>query len=791
MGGSDSKLNFRKAVVELTSTKKSVEPSDDVFWEQFWQPNSIKQVQDIFSLIQSEEIRQLREHAPNNLATLCYKAVERLSQACQTSSHTVNDQQEILNCARILTRLLPFIFEDPDWRGYFWSNVSTPGSSGGPDGDTPPLGKLLLNSLCDLLFCPDFTVSSSKKGPETVENLKTIDSCEYIWEAGIGFAISPPHNPQYDCNRTELLRLLLTCLSDVMYQSNAAIQSGYENFWLTNFTSAENRHVLPLFTSLMNVVFSYDPIGYGLPYNHLLFSDCRGPLVEVALQVLVATLDQNGGDSTVTHEEDEAIFSNENLFISYLSRVHRDEDFEFILRGFSRLLNNPLTQTYLPNSCKKVAFHQELLVLFWKCCDYNRKFLFHVLKSSAVLDILVPILYYLNDSRNDQTRAGLVHMGVFVILLLSGERNFGVRLNKSYTARVAMDIPLFTGTHADLLIIVFHKLITSGNGKLQSLFECLLTIIVNVSPYLKSMSMVAASKLLHLLEVFSTPWYLYAAPNNHHMVFFLLEIFNNIIQYQFDGNYNLVYTIIRKRQVFYQLANLASDDSSISVALKSRKRQTGSKNTLPDMKTPTESSNDDQCPDQGGQQEAGTKSSQTQEGTAGTAEEEAEAKQSHHGLSASLAKTPNVNAMTERGASGLQEGVASLMLPTSNKAGSSKSDSGTSESWTPTQKWVDNWKQKLPMQTVMRLLQVLVPQVEKICIDRMLTDEGEVLKFLQHGTLVGLLPVPHPILIRKYQSNSGTNEWFRIYLWGVIYLRNTDPPIWYDSQIQLFEIQKI
>ncbi|KRY56134.1 Protein HID1 [Trichinella britovi] len=791
MGGSDSKLNFRKAVVELTSTKKSVEPSDDVFWEQFWQPNSIKQVQDIFSLIQSEEIRQLREHAPNNLATLCYKAVERLSQACQTSSHTVNDQQEILNCARILTRLLPFIFEDPDWRGYFWSNVSTPGSSGGPDGDTPPLGKLLLNSLCDLLFCPDFTVSSSKKGPETVENLKSIDSCEYIWEAGIGFAISPPHNPQYDCHRTELLRLLLTCLSDVMYQSNAAIQSGYENFWLTNFTSAENRHVLPLFTSLMNVVFSYDPIGYGLPYNHLLFSDCRGPLVEVALQVLVATLDQNRGDSTVTHEEDEAIFSNENLFISYLSRVHRDEDFEFILRGFSRLLNNPLTQTYLPNSCKKVAFHQELLVLFWKCCDYNRKFLFHVLKSSAVLDILVPILYYLNDSRNDQTRAGLVHMGVFVILLLSGERNFGVRLNKSYTARVAMDIPLFTGTHADLLIIVFHKLITSGNGKLQSLFECLLTIIVNVSPYLKSMSMVAASKLLHLLEVFSTPWYLYAAPNNHHMVFFLLEIFNNIIQYQFDGNYNLVYTIIRKRQVFYQLANLASDDSSISVALKSRKRQTGSKNTLPDMKTPTESSNDDQCPDQGGQQEAGTKLSQTQEGTAATAEEEAEAKQSHHGLSASLAKTPNVNAMTERGASGLQEGVASLMLPTSNKAGSSKSDSGTSESWTPTQKWVDNWKQKLPMQTVMRLLQVLVPQVEKICIDRMLTDEGEVLKFLQHGTLVGLLPVPHPILIRKYQSNSGTNEWFRIYLWGVIYLRNTDPPIWYDSQIQLFEIQKI
>ena len=47
--------------------------------------------------------------------------------------------------------------------------------------------------------------------------------------------------------------------------------------------------------------------------------------------------------------------------------------------------------------------------------------------------------------------------GVFILLLLSGERNFGVRLNKPYTATVPMDIPVFSGSHADLLIIVFHK----------------------------------------------------------------------------------------------------------------------------------------------------------------------------------------------------------------------------------------------------------------------------------------------------------------------------------------------
>lgn len=319
----------------------------------------------------------------------------------------------------------------------------------------------------------------------------------------------------------------------------------------------------------------YDP--NGLPYNHLIFTDSAEPLVEVCLQLLIVTLDHDITCHSPGTPKSSASFQNaadevnivDNLFINYLSRIHRDEDFHFILKGVTRLLNNPLVQSYLPNSTKRLHCHQELLVFFWKICDYNKKFLYFVLKSSDVLDVLVPILYHLNDSRADQceflnlwkiesslirtflfsARVGLMHIGVFILLLLSGERNFGVRLNKPYTATVPMDIPVFTGTHADLLITVFHKIIATGHQRLQPLFDCLLTILVNVSPYLKTLSMVASIKLLHLLEAFSTPWFLFSSPSNHHLVFFLLEIFNNIIQYQFDGNSNLVYTIIRKRQV--------------------------------------------------------------------------------------------------------------------------------------------------------------------------------------------------------------------------------------------------
>ena len=81
----------------------------------------------------------------------------------------------VINCVRILTRLLPYIFEDPDWRSLFWSGFLTSSRSQFKDDivntdnqpeESLPLAQSLLNALCDLLFCPDFTVFSSKKlGP--------------------------------------------------------------------------------------------------------------------------------------------------------------------------------------------------------------------------------------------------------------------------------------------------------------------------------------------------------------------------------------------------------------------------------------------------------------------------------------------------------------------------------------------------------------------------------------------------------------------------------------------------
>ncbi|XP_061665509.1 protein HID1-like isoform X3 [Syngnathoides biaculeatus] len=806
MGSGDSKVHFRKAVIQLTSAAQPVEASDDGFWEQFW-ADPATSVQDIFALVPAAEIRALREESPSNLATLCYKAVEKLGRAALRGCPSERERAAVLNCARLLTRVLPFIYEDADWRGFFWSSL--PGAQNqrrrhddDADGGRP-LAESLLLAVSDLLFCPDFSVRSRKRGGQedvpvpvtyTETETETVDSCELIWEAGVGFAPSPPPNSVYDGNRAELLKLLLTCFSEVLYQPPGDHRA---NPWVLFFCSAANRHALPLFTSLLNVVCAYDPSGSGFPYDHLLLSDRRQILAEQALQVLVVSLEQPDvlRPSTASAEDETSVRNAakvflllsgelkavltpsrplqsgqnpENQFVNFLSRIHREEDLSFILKGLIRLLNNPLVQTYLPNSAKKISFHQELLLLFWKLCDFNKKFLYFVLKSSDVLDVLVPILFFLNEARADPSGVGLVHMGVFILLLLSGERNFGVRLNKPFAPRAPMDVPVFSGTHADLLLVIFHRMMTCGHRRLRPLFDCLLTVVVNVSPYLKSLSMVSANKLLHLLEVFSPPWFLFSAPRNHQLVFFLLEVFNNIIQYQFDGNSNLVYSLIRRRNLFQQLANLRADAASIRKALLYETEQKKKKKA-----GPSQSDTDD----------ADSRSGPSWPGAPpgpGFSKIAQKSRVGHGGATA--ADPPPTAAHTE----GENE------TETESKAATGLAGTPSAPGpWTASPDWVSSWKSKLPLQTIMRLLQVLVPQVEKICIDKALTDESEILKFLRRGTLVGLLPVPHPILIRKYQANAATSSWFRTYAWGVVYLRNLDPPIWYDTDIRLFDIQRI
>ena len=53
----------------------------------------------------------------------------------------------VLNCVRLLTRILPYIFEDNEWKDFFWSSLPS-ASTEKEDASSIPLAQSLMNAIC-------------------------------------------------------------------------------------------------------------------------------------------------------------------------------------------------------------------------------------------------------------------------------------------------------------------------------------------------------------------------------------------------------------------------------------------------------------------------------------------------------------------------------------------------------------------------------------------------------------------------------------------------------------------
>lgn len=136
----------------------------------------------------------------------------------------------------------------------------------------------------------------------------------------------------------------------------------------------------------------------------------------------------------------------------------------------------------------------------------------------------------------------------------------------------------------------------------------------------------------------------------------------------------------------FQLSNLATDSTAIAHLREKKKAKsvdepptTTSSNNLPMESTPALSASD---------------SAATTDLLTPT-------------LEPTLAATPELNLM------------ADLKVEQSTKSTDEKTSlAAVADEWQPTSEWIETWKAKLPLQTIMRLLQVLVPQVEKLCLEK-------------------------------------------------------------------------
>lgn len=178
--------------------------------------------------------------------------------------------------------------------------------------------------------------------------------------------------------------------------------------------------------------------------------------------------------------------------------------------------------------------------MLWRALDENDAFQQYTVHCSSVYRLVVPLLFLMCEGRKDTSKVGIIHICTFILLLLSGSRTFSVSLNAPFRLALPLDIPRFSdGNHIDFLIIVLHKLVVNGNDKLNSVYNCFFTIIGNISPYCKHLNTYSSIRLVRLFKLFSSPRYIYESQANHLVLFFLLDIFSNLIQYQYEGTYLL------------------------------------------------------------------------------------------------------------------------------------------------------------------------------------------------------------------------------------------------------------
>lgn len=60
--------------------------------------------------------------------------------------------------------------------------------------------------------------------------------------------------------------------ADLYNFSDQVASVRFENLMLKYFVTKED-DTKRIFASLINIVFSYNPIGWGIPYNHVYFAD--------------------------------------------------------------------------------------------------------------------------------------------------------------------------------------------------------------------------------------------------------------------------------------------------------------------------------------------------------------------------------------------------------------------------------------------------------------------------------------------------------------------------------------
>ncbi|KAI0005164.1 high-temperature-induced dauer-formation protein-domain-containing protein [Xylariaceae sp. FL0662B] len=828
MGASDSKLVFKKGIFRLSEERHI--PADDPYWTSFWElPESSE---DVFSLFAPADIRRTRDRAIENLETLILAITSRLFILRHHPSFPDPEfapERDALNCIRILTRVLPFIYEVDhlqSWEDkFFWGarrkrtrrsaianevlfdeaneedqDVKRPTDE---FEDAKPLAEELIDTLVDLLFFSDLTLPRQQHGKPKVNYA--------IWQSGVGCNTAMATTKEYESNRCEILRLLLTLASQSMYLSPNILPTKGTRALTYICTCPDKQVVLSLLCSLLNTTLKYNPASWRVPYNTLMFKDPKEILVTYTLQLLLVVL-------LYPIPEPATGSAPKNYYRHFLGRLHRPQDFQFIVDGMTRILNQPIqaNSSYIPTSQATTRFSPEIIMLFWEITQCNKRFRSFMIDTQRAHDFVILILFYATEYKADASKQGVVRMCAFLLQTLSVEKNFGVNLNKTFegqdTLPVVIRIPGFRGTYADFLIQSIYNLITRSQGKLSAIYPALLAVINNIAAYLEAISGITSSKLIQLFNSMSSPSFLLANESNHDLLRSLLESMNAIIEHQYKKNPNFIYLILKNKKRFEALRTFTLESGQEELERRIRRRKESGQPLDPFDASSRRSSVDSLRSPTTAQPKAPTLSNVPEEDATfaiGDDEDDSEDDSRPTPAQSSPSENPSqassvadvedavptqLRGMSEKARGKMPAGVPTFSRQNSTTSLASYSATGQSvaSAFEPSTEWIESWLPELPLHTILTVIQQLTALITRqgLAAD---APSSASLKTIQAADLVAI--EPSPVRVHSFEWSPLALGWYESLVWSFVFASEMQVAkgtvgIWNGTAIKLFKVQE-
>jgi len=829
MGASDSKLVFKQGIFRLSEERPI--SAEDPYWTSFWElPES---AEDVFSLFSPADIRRTRDNALENLETLILATTSRLFILRHHPSFPdpeLAPERDALNCIRVLTRILPYIYEKESlaaWEEqFFWAkrrkrtrkaaiasevlfDESTDKSSRGDDDEpqfeeVKPLAEELIDTLVDLLFFVDLTLPPQKHAQSKVTYA--------IWQSGVGCNTTVVTTKEYESNRSEILRLLITMAGQSMYMTPGVLPGRGVRALTQLCTCPDKQVVLSVLCSLLNTSIKYNPASWRVPYNNLVFKDTKQVLVTHSLQLLLNVL-------LYPIPENSSTGPSKNYYRHFLGRVHRPQDFQFIVDGMLRILNQPLQEkaSYLPGTQTSGSFAAEVIMLFWEITQCNKRFRAFIIDTNRVHDFVVLALFYALEYKNEPSRQGIVRMCAFLLQTLSVETTFGLSLNKTFEGQHSLPPSIringFHGSYADFLIQSIYTLITTSQGKLSAIYPALMAVINNVAPYIEKLNRASSAVLLQLLSSMASPSFLLANESNHTLLHSLLESINSVVEHKYRKNPELVLAIVRnaKRIEALRTFTLESGQEEMERRHRSRKEsgepldpldpaalRTSSESMRSSPAPPARTSTLEEVPEDGafaiGDDDEDDESDDGYHPTPARSTTSDSASQDQVGTSAEDAVPTQLRGMSEKARGKMPVGVRSFSRQNSTTSLGTYSTTGQSMTggFEPSAHWIESWLPELPLHTILTIIQ----QVSAVLPRQALVQDPpspDTLRKVQQTEVYGI--EPSPPRVHSFEWSPLALGWYESLLWGVIFASEMqfargNMSVWNGTAIKLFRVQE-